>query len=413
MELAKTTSEQRSEIYDDVRTLLVPGFLSQAVSIGSARFVMRSIDQADWDLLQYRAWGLGEHDWRSWCVAMAIWMVNGSVVSNDEVATCRLFEAFVELPRDTLNMLYNLVTSLMRRVERAGDLLEGFLYEHESRSLWRTDGEGLRQRKATHAMQRFHNSVISLWIYYNQMEDRRESEDHDWVLTKFLVSPHAPKSVKKLNAQDKKRDADTRRRRERVQDRVYYEAKGLLSKKGEKDQTDNRPFQQVIMAETEEELRESMRRWVEGKKDDHDRVVDNAKAKIKYEVEKRKEDNVKRRGALDAALKEEGITRNQLVPLAGDAGKKFLERMQARFPGAKYVVDDHTHNSAYQKYIEKNPEVGDLHVDEEGNIKSLRPVTEDMVDVLRKPDQNARETLQDKISQRRPTATFVDDGEED
>lgn len=414
MELAKTTAEQRAEIYDDVRALIVPGFLSHSVSIGAARFVLRTIDRADWQVLEYRTHGLGTKEWRSWCIATSIWMVNGSILDGDEEATYRLYEALVDLPKTIVDTLYSVLNGLMKRVMAASDVVESFLYESESRSLWRTHGVPLLERRQVHGPQRFYNPVFSLWIYYNQMEDQRELEDHAWTMTKFAVGPHAPKSIKKLSAQDKKREGDMKRRRENTQDRIYYEVKGLLAKKNEKGKKgDNRPFQKVIMAETEEELRESMRRWVAGEKDDHDRVVDNIKARIKYGVEKRKEENTKRRQALDAALEEEGITRNQLVPLAGAAGKQFLERMQARLPGAKYVVDDHTHNSAYQKYIEKNPEVGDLHIDEEGNIKSLRPVSEEMVDVLRRPDPSSRESLQEKITQRKPTATFVDDGGEE
>lgn len=412
MELAKTTPEQRAEIYGDVRSLIVPGFLAHSVSIGSARFVLRSIDRADWNVLEYRTHGLTNKQWRSWCIATSIWMVNGSLVGEDEETTCRLYEALVGLPRAVIDMLYSVLNGLMRRVMGASDVVESYLYETESRALWRTHGTALLERHRGHSPQRFYNPVFSLWIYYNQMEDQREAEDQAWTMTKFAVGPHAPKGVKKLNAQDKKREADMKRRRESTQDRIYYEVKGLLSKKDDAEQTGNQPFQQVIMAETEEELRESMRRWVAGEADDHDRVVDNVKARIKYEVETRRAEARKRREALDAALEEEGFTRSQPMLLSGEAGKKFIERMRSRMPGAKTVVDDHTHNSAYKKYIEHNPDVGDLHVDEEGNIRSLRPVTEEMLDVLRKPDESGQETLQQKIEKRKPTATFVDDEEE-
>lgn len=412
MELAKTTPEQRAEIYDDVRSLIVPGYLAHGVSVGSARFVLRTIDRADWSVLEFRTYGQGEREWRAWCVATSIWMVNSSLLIDDEEATCRLYEALVELPKGVIDTLYSVLNGLMRRVMSASDVVESFLYEKESRSLWSTHGTPLLNRCDVQAPQRFHNPVFSLWIYYNQMEDQRETDEHAWTLTKFSAGPHAPKSVKKLNAQDKKREGDTKRRRESTQDRVFYEAKGLLTKKGEKDETGHRPFQRVIMAETEEELRESMERWVAGVKDDHDGVVDNVKAKIKYEVESRKEEQHKQRQALDAALEEEGFQRNQLTPLTGEAGKNYMERMRARLPGAKRVVDDQTHNSAYIKYIENNPEVGDLHIDDEGRIKSLRPVTEEMIEVLSKPDEGGSgESLQQQIENRKPTATFVDDEE--
>jgi hypothetical protein len=411
MELAKTTPQQRAEIYEDVKQLLVPGFLAHGFSIGPARFVMRSIDREDWTLLQYRTNGLQEREWRAWCVATSIWMVNGSLLRGDENATYDLYGLFYGLPRGVLDTLYSILNGLMRRVIEASDRVEGYLYEEDSRTLWRTEGRAVQEHRQTRPVQRFHNPIISLWAYYNQMEDLREAQEHEWTLAKFAVSPHAPKSVKKLNAQDNKRVADMKRNREGVLDRVYYEAKGLLTRKGsEKEDTGNRPFQQVIMAETEEDLRESMRRWVAGIKDDHDSVVDNVKARIKHGVEQRKEDNRKRREALDRALEEEGFVRNQLTPLAGDAGRQFLERMQSRIPGAKRVYNDQTHNSAYQKYIENNPEIGDLHLDDEGNLVASSPVTEEMLEVLTKPDQ--QQTLQEQVQSRRPTATFSEEGEE-
>jgi len=412
MELAKTTSEQRAEIYEDVRELLSPGFLAHSFSIGEAHFAMRSFDREDWDLLKYRTFGLNDRQWEAWCVASSIWMVNGTVIGSDENALYDLAQSFLMLPPFVLSTLYSIFNGLMKRVMEASCRSEAFLYEAESRILWKTLGPSIMAQVPVRPAQRFRNPVLSLWAYFNQMEDLRESEEREWAYAKFMASPHAPKGVKKINAQDRKRQNDTDRRRERACDRVFYEAKGLIARKGEAEKAGkNRPFQQVVMAETEDELRESMRRWVAGEKDDHDRTVDNIKARIKYGVEKRKEDVLKRRQALDAALSEEGFSRNQLTPLGGEAGKKFLERMHARIPGAKTVIADNTHNSAYTKYIENNPEVGDLHVDEEGNIQSLRPVTEEMLDVLRKPTDTP--TLQQQIENRRPTATFVDDeGEE-
>lgn len=405
MELAKTTAEQRSEIYDDVRDMLVPGFLSHSFSLGEARFALRSLDREDWRVLQHRTYGATTKQWRSWCIATAIWMVNGSICSDEEDVVYQLYEMFTSLPMSVVDTVYSILNGLMRRVEAAAAIVEAFLYEQESRHLWSTEGTAILNRRSTAGVRRFDNAVISLWVYFNQLEDRREDEEREWTMTKFMVGPHAPKGVKKLNAEDKKRTGDLIRRRESTQTRVYYEAMGLLERKDPENPEKSRArIGEVVMAETEEELRESMRRWVEGVKDDHDRVVDNIKAKIKYDVEKRKEDNRKRREALDAALEEEGMDRTKFVPLVGEAGKKYIERMQARLPGASVVIDDHTHNSAYTKYIEKNPEVGTLHVDEDGNIQSLEPVTEDMLEVLMKPEQNSEgPSLQEQIQNRRPS----------
>ena len=148
MQLARTTAEQRSEIYTDVRSLIVPGFLSHAVSIGRARFVLRSLDQADWLLLEYRTEGLTQKDWKAWCVATSIWMVNGSVLFEDETATYRLYETLKEMPSAALDKLYSALNGLMRRVNAASNIIEAFLYENESRSLWKTQGTALIERRS-------------------------------------------------------------------------------------------------------------------------------------------------------------------------------------------------------------------------------------------------------------------------
>ena len=127
MELAKTTPEQRAEIYDDVKSLIVPGFLSHSFSIGTARFVLRTIDRSDWTILEYRTHGLTEKEWRSWCIATSIWMVNGSLMFDEEEGTYRLYEAISELPRAVVDTLYSVLNGLMRRVIAAGDVVEGEL----------------------------------------------------------------------------------------------------------------------------------------------------------------------------------------------------------------------------------------------------------------------------------------------
>lgn len=419
MELVKTTAEQREGIYEDVRSLLVPGFLSQAVKIGDLRLSLRTLSEPDFFLLRNRAFGLEGKQQLSWGLAQAVWMVNGSLVENDEGALCELAEAFDNLPSVARDLLNRVFKSLMNRLIEANERIEAFLFENESRVLWKSQGAALTHQTPWLRYQKLHNPVISLWVYYNQMEDSRLSYEREWTFTKFVMAPHAPKAAKKMSGQDSKAEADLKRERQRTLDRVYYEAKGLLDREGKKtekgESAKERFKSDLIMAETEEELRESMRRWVEGIKDDHDHVVDNVKARIKHGVETRKKDREKQRAALDRALEEEGFSRNQLTPLAGEAGKKFLDRMRSKYPGASMVVDDNTHNSAYKKYIEKNPEVGDLHVDEEGNIVSLSPVNPDMLEMLKRPDDGGvpaaqGPTLQDKITQRRPT---LDEGGED
>jgi hypothetical protein len=193
-------------------------------------------------------------------------------------------------------------------------------------------------------------------------------------------------------------------------DRVHYEAIGAIPKPRTAEKRVRERFQDVIMAETPEELREDMRRWVAGIKDDHDRVVDRVKSRIRQEVEATRRAERERQESLTRMLEEEGVTRTQLVPLTGEAGQKFLERVRSRVPGLSRVHDDHGHNSAYDKYIGNNPAVGDLYVNEDGELASRSPVTPDMVNIMRRPEDSS---LQQRVENHRPVATFATEGEEE
>lgn len=415
MQLPKTTSEQREDIYEDVRALIMPGFLAHPVEIQGTRFVLRTLDALDWRMLQYRAHGLRGRSWVSWAVASSIWMVDGTTYLNNEDALRMLVEMCQSLPMTVLEDLYGVLEALMRKVRQAAEVSEAFLYETESRQLWLGEGRGLWDRSEGRGLAWSRNAVLKLWVFYNQMEDVREHDDYLWSLAKFIAGPHVPKGIKKLNAQDKQRENDLRNRRQGVLDRIYYEAKGMIPRKKAPGTKKGRSkFQEVHMAETPEELQDEMRRWVLGIKDDHDQVVDGVKARIKHEVESRRKQEADRRTALQRALEEEGISRTQLVPLVGDAGREFIERMKARVPGVSQVHDEHGHNSAYEKYIAKNPEVGDLRVDEEGHILSSQPVGPHLLEMMRKPESGeGTPSLQSEIERRRPVATILEGEEEE
>lgn len=414
MPLVTTTPEQRSAVYGDVRSLVTPGFLIHHVSVNGARFVLRSLGDDDWFILRTRTWGAQVKEWKAWLVSSSIWMVDGQIVLGEDETSYRIFEMCMAMPMSILEDFEMLVSALMKRVTEAAHVVEAFMYEDESRLMWKSQG-GAKLDSYFHGRQIGANPVRRIWSYFNDVQDQRDTNDYLWSLAKFQASPHAPKGVKKLQAQDQKAKTDETRHRQQIQDRIFYEATGAIAKLSSDERRQGRrgPWQDVHMAETEEELQEVMRRWVEGIKDDHDGVVDGAKARIKYEHEQRKLKAAAQRKALTSALEEEGITGTHLVPIAGQAGQDFLNRVGARVGGTSKVLQDSGHNSAYDKYIAKNPEVGNLLVDDQGRIMSTQPADPDMVNMLVRPDSDSDQTLQDKISQRRPTAEFYDDGKGD
>jgi hypothetical protein len=411
MLLPRTTVEQRREIYEDIRGLIGFGFLAHPVSVNGARFVLRTLNDLDWRMLQFRAHGLSGRDHQTWVVATSIWMVNGVVVQGDEETLYEIHEMARTMPRIVLEDLYGVISGIMRKVTAAWQRLEAFLYEDESRDLWRKEGRFLIAKSTTGGMLSSRNPILKEWVMFNEHEDAMEQVTHEWALAKFMASPHAPKGIKKVTAQDASRDADLQRRRERVLDRTYYEVKGFITRDPEPTAPKPGKFQEFRMAETEEELEDEMQRWVAGIKDEHDIVVDGVKSRIRSEVEGRKEAEAARRVAFAQALEDEGFPITGMTPLVGEAGQAFIERMKARMPGTSKVYNDNQHNSAYEKYIKNDPSAGDLRVADNGQLVSSTPRDPRLLDLLTRPDGGA-EDLQHQIESRRPVATFVDDGEE-
>jgi hypothetical protein len=407
MLLPRTKAEQRHEIYEDIRGLITLGFLAHPVTVNGARFVLRTLNDLDWKLLNLRAHGLSGKDLQTWVVAASIWMVDGMVLEGDEAVLYETREVVSAMPRVVIEDLYGIVNGLMRKLTASWLRLEAFLYEDESRELWRKEGSFLIARSHAGGSR---NPVLKEWVMFNEHEDAMDKVTHEWALAKFTASPHAPKGIKKVTAQDAARDADLQRRRERVIDRTYYEVKGYLTREKEKPKKAGK-YQEFRMAESEEEMHDEMQRWVAGIKDEHDVVVDGVKSRIRSEVEGRKEAERLRREAFAQALEEEGFpTTSRITPLIGSSGQAFVERMKARMPGTSKVYSDNTHNSAYEKYIKNDPSAGELRVTEDGQLVSGAPRDPRLLDLLTKPDTETPD-LQQQVASRKPVATFEDDGE--
>lgn len=414
MRLPVTTSEQRAEIYTDARKLLRTGFLAHSMDLNGIRIVLRSLNEADWDLLQFRTCSDTLVEWKRWSVASSVWMVQGQLTVGDEDVLYRVYEMCQSLPLTILNDAYQIVNALLRRVREASERMKGFLYEEESRFMWKS-GEFRMMTGSSVIPSQSLNPIQKLWIYFNQAEDESDRERSEWDIAKFIVGPHAPKGIKKISAQDRKQQGDLKNRRQREMDRCYYEAQGILPKPGEAV-TKNSRFGdwKVHLAETPEELQEEMRRWVGGEKDDHDRVVDGVKTRIREDVEGRKNKAKVQQKALRRAMEEEGVGHSRLVPMTGKGAQDFIDRVKKRMPGVSKVMQDATHNSAYDKYIKKDTEPGSLRVDADGGIVSESTVDpNEMIEMLRKPEEGEEPTLQEKIAGRRPTVELLDQEEGD
>jgi len=370
--LPRTEFEDRTALYEDVRSLLSPGFLSEVVTLGGHRWALRTFSTEDFFMLRCRA-GVDAPDYeaKAWALASAIWMVDGQIVHGHQESLLRLYRMCREMTLSIRDDLYRVLVQLTRRMQEASIRAEAYLYETESRFLWRGEGSRMMEHPPIRVGV---NRIQHLWSFYNTIEDQREERQYLWSLTKFVAGTQAPKGVQKLNAKEVKAEEDLEKKRQRVRDRMFYEANGFPFPTEE----ESRLVYNVNPMETPEDLKAEMARWLKGEKDWHDRIIDYVKNKIRKTVEDRRAEDVERHAELERILEEERP--NSLEMLSPEMAQQLMRR--AKEP--KRVIQDTTHNSAYDKYLAQDPIAGSMEVDPAlGVPKPKEAPTEEMLQHLR------------------------------
>ena len=389
MEVRTTSPLVRSQMYEDVRQLLRPGFLSHPVKINGCPVVLRTLTQDDLFLLRHRAGENYGKDWQNWVIATSIWMLEGQVTVGDPNIQYLIYERIKALPRMFREDLFSVFTALMNRTSKAMDNLEAFFYEDESRHLWISEGMSMLERPPfMGAPVLALNGIQKTWISYNRYEDKRGERKFWWGLSKFIVQPHAPKGITKLNNSEKKEEELEKKRRQRVMDLAYWRFRGVISDAEEQRTKVLKDPGEVVAAETVEDLQQEMANWVAGKKDPHDKVIDFVKAKIKGDVESRRQSEEDRIAAIQNQLEEEELDEPAFMPLMGEAAEAIKRRLSGPKAPPRVYAGQAAHNSAYEKYIRHNPDVGALVVDEKGYVQNAvapKATPEELLEMLTAP----------------------------
>lgn len=352
--LIQTEFEDRSPLYEDVRSLLSPGFLTEVVVLQGHRFALRSFSSEDFFLLRCRTGPEApDHEAKAWALASSIWMVDGQIIHNHQEGLLRVHKMCLELTHPVRDALYRQLAILIRRMQEASLRIEAYLYETESRFLWRGEGGKI----LTHSpISVGINRIQHLWSFFNTVEDLREHNQYLWSLTKFVAGTQAPKGIQKLTVKEQKQEAALEYKRQRIRDRMYYEAMGIPFPTEE----ESRRYLNVNPMETEADLKKEYARWISGEKDWHDKIIDYVKNKIRREHEQRLGDEVHRGRELEQILEEEQEIPASMEVLSPELAKQFMQR--SREP--KRVVQDSTHNSAYEKYLAQDPVPGYMDVND-------------------------------------------------
>ena len=398
MLLPKTTIAQRGRFYEDVETLLSPGFLTHQVVVSGVKLQIRSLSSGDLFLLRARTEGGTSRQWREWAVASAIWMIDGRVLLGQDDAIPFLMQYVQQLPSNVLNILFSTLLGLWVRVGDAIETIEVFNYEVGSRYKWKSIHKHIQDSGVPGAECLGLNTVQRIWMAFNEMEDSRRSDDTAWESAKLVASSNSPKAVAKMDEKDRqRRQAELDLRQKRMDQFFYEKIKVLLPA----DQTGSEgPTHRIQGTKSVEDLEEEMRRWVTGDADFHDAIVDAWKNQVRAKQAQDKADLEARRQVLQAererlyAEAEESDFHPQ--PLLALTAAQLQHMLQNRGdyhrPGVSFVPTTQQHDRVYNKYLTEGAvQGGALQV--QGN-KVLDPNAD--------PEVDAR-TLNQLISERKPT----------
>lgn len=325
-------------------------------------------------------------------------MIDGQVLGSDQSALMKVYRQVSMMPATVQSFLYRIVLGLAKRVQTALEVMESYLYEDESRDLWKSEGPDACEMGWGLDWKMGHNYVQRYWILYNRVEDMREQRNWEWQMVKFQVSAHAPKGIKKLNEKDQRQEHELQVRRRRTQDLVYFESLGLIPKVSGRLRKDS--LMSVRKAESFEELQEEMKMWVEGKKDSHDEIVESIKNRIREQVEARKQQEKERIEAIRELAREEELPdQGKFLMLSGEEASKYREQLIKKAP--PQVFSQNTHNSAYDKYIAAKLMAGNIRVDERGNLHGGMEI--ESAELRDEEESKVNPSiLQDLIDRRRP-----------
>lgn len=382
-------------MYEDLLPLLVPGFLTARMRVGSVRLGLRSLTSNDLSLLREVA-KEGGPEWPLHLAAASVWMVNGIPLLEGYPYSHSIALNFLNgLHKSISRAIFAQALGFFRRMRLSNQCFESFLYEEDSRRLWKGTNNGtlpLWTQSGIPGLDRLGlNPFQASWVQWNRSEDERHDDDFSWSLTKVLVSVQSSKSAKKLDGKDKVRADSEKSRRVEVQNLAYYKWLGLVDEEG-KNLSD--PSRYVHQPRTALELSEEMRRWVAGEKDFHDQVVDEYKNRVRSEFEAREAakesffaEARKRRQEEESVL---GVEKPRLVAFTKEDFQKRVPHNP--FPGARFINENDLVSRTYNRYLREVPD-SRLEV-ENGRVVYSQPSTD--------PEESKGPSLNDRIANRKP-----------
>ncbi len=276
--------EVKPEVYRDVEPLLFRGFLTLPADINGARFVFKSLNHHELELLRMSG-DFGASSYKFWetFLAYGVFMVEGhNVLLDREKWLDHIAKTFRDMDMKPKQHVIRYLSELNRRANNAVTLTECYFTESYSRYRWaQLKGLDLCSSSVTGvpgSEQLGYNWGQLMWRALNYFEDRNEEAEREWDNAKFIGSCFAGKGIQKIYQQDTDRRQKDKQDRFSRKDRLLRQV--LL---GEKILEANKQLQGAILTvpHTVEDLAGQLEKDLKGEKDFHDSVVEAHEKRIR------------------------------------------------------------------------------------------------------------------------------------
>jgi hypothetical protein len=286
--------EVNPEVYKDVEPILFRGFLHVPAEINEVRFVFKSLNHHEFELLNFCTGGL-RNDHKSvqrfynLFLAYGVFMVDGiSVFRDRERWLPQIAEMFESLNVEARKKVIRYLSDINRRASRAVVLTEAYAMETVSRLRWaQFKGMDVTSPSVTGVVG---TETLGMnwgqltWRALNHFEDTKDQTEREWEDAKFIASSMAGKGMSRVHNQDRERRKKEREERMERKDRILRFA--VLGEPLDSDKSGAVP---VKVARTVEELADQLERDLKGDKDWHDMVVDAHEQKVRDQYQQRQD----------------------------------------------------------------------------------------------------------------------------
>jgi hypothetical protein len=269
--------EVNPEVYRDCEPLLFKGFVYQSASINDVPFVFKSLNHHEFELIRLTAGGLrgvkATRRFYDLFLAYGVLAIDGQfILPERDRFLPDVADFFAEMVGGARQQVVRQLSELNRRAAVAVTLSEAYATEAYSRHRWsQLKGVDLTQPAVTGlpGTERLGLNWGQLaWVAFNRYEDLKFDLESNWENTKFVAGAFAGKGINSVHASDRNRRKDERRERRERKDRILRHAIY-----GTDINATTHDGQQIVVANTVEQLADQLERDLRGEKDWHDRVV--------------------------------------------------------------------------------------------------------------------------------------------